>query len=108
MIPAALPRLAASGEEEAAPGPQPLRRYAFFDVDDTVIAIKSMFDFARLGFLTEGEEPHRFAEFERSFAELRARGESREGLNRAYYRFFAGVRLAELEAAGRRWFTGLE
>jgi HAD superfamily hydrolase (TIGR01490 family) len=87
---------------------QTARRYAFFDVDDTIIAIKSMFDFARHWFLTEQNEPHQFAEFERSFAELRARGENREGLNRTYYHFFAGVRLAELEAAGRRWFAGLE
>jgi HAD superfamily hydrolase (TIGR01490 family) len=92
----------------AAPKSQNLRRYAFFDVDDTIIAIKSMFDFARHWFLTEQNEPHRFDEFQRNFAEMRAGGESREVLNRAYYRFFAGVQLAELEAAGQRWFDGME
>lgn len=84
------------------------RSFAFFDVDETLIAIKSMFDFFRYWCLVELRDRETLRRFELTFDRLREQDESREGLNRAYYTFFAGVDPAELEAAGRRWFARAE
>lgn len=76
--------------------------YAFFDVDDTLIRVKSMFDFFPFWCDLQGapETLNRFnSAFERAFAERCPR----EDLNRLYYRFFAGESEAQLLAVGRRW-----
>jgi len=69
-----------------------MKRFAFFDVDDTLITVKSMFDFFRYWTLEWRRESAALEAFEREFSQLRAAGESRENLNRAYYRYFAGIR----------------
>ncbi len=78
-------------------------RYAFFDVDETLISIKSMFDFFPYWCATQGQAPlaQRFAS---TFEKARADGRSREDLNRLYYTFFAGAALDEVEAVGQQWF----
>ncbi len=81
--------------------------YAFFDVDDTLIDVKSMFDFFRYYCLEECAAPQTLAAFDRCFADLRGRGVDRAALNRAYYAFFRGWRRAEIDAAGRRWWQRL-
>lgn len=76
--------------------------YAFFDVDDTLIRIKSMFDFFPFWCDLQGtpETLDRFnTAFEHAFSERRPR----EDLNRLYYRFFAGENEVQLLAAGRLW-----
>jgi len=80
-----------------------MTRFAFFDVDDTLIRQKSMFDFYRFWALEWLTNPVLLEEFNRDFAARRARGDSREVLNRAYYRHFAGVRAEDLSAAGECW-----
>lgn len=80
------------------------RRFAFFDVDDTLIDIKSMFDFFPF-WCAESGMPQLAARFESGFAHARAIGKTREELNRLYYRFFRGVSLAELRAMGNKWFV---
>ena len=80
-----------------------MTRFAFFDVDDTLIRQKSMFDFYRFWALEWLTNPVLLEEFNRDFAARRARGNSREVLNRAYYRHFAGVRAEDLVAAGECW-----
>lgn len=77
--------------------------FAFFDVDDTLIRHKSMFDFYRFWALEWLTNPGLLEEFKRDFVVRRARGDSREVLNRAYYRHFAGVHAKDLVAAGERW-----
>ncbi|WP_327174065.1 HAD-IB family hydrolase [Streptomyces sp. NBC_01335] len=75
---------------------------AFFDVDETVIAAKSMVAF-REYWLAE-TDPSR-AEAEASALRAAARSApDREALNRWYYRRYSGVALADLEAAGRLWY----
>lgn len=81
------------------------RSFAFFDVDDTLIATKSMLDFYRYWCLVECDNAEELTRFERSFERLRALNESREGLNRAYYAFFAGLTPQKLVQLGRRWFA---
>ncbi len=77
--------------------------FAFFDVDETLIAIKSMFDFFPFWCARQGQ-PDSAARFARSFAAARGEGQAREQLNRLYYSFFAGAAPRELELAGRAWF----
>jgi HAD superfamily hydrolase (TIGR01490 family) len=75
------------------------RRFAFFDVDETLISIKSMFDF-----LPSWGAPQQAQELAATLEQARAAGTSREELNRMYYRGFRGAALTELTAAGARWF----
>lgn len=80
--------------------------FAFFDVDDTLLAVKSMFDFYRHYCLAELNDRARLDAFEADFARLRAAGTPREELNRHYYRHFKGLSEATLgELAGRWWRT---
>ncbi|MFM9368792.1 HAD family hydrolase [Streptomyces sp. Da 82-17] len=73
------------------------RRIAFFDVDETLLAGKSMLSFwhfwAALSARHGGALPT-----------PRSSGADRETLNRAYFRLFAGVPQAHLERAARRWY----
>lgn len=80
-----------------------MTRFAFFDVDDTLIRRKSMFDFFRFWALEWLNDAAVLKAFEHDFAARRGRGESRETLNRAYYRHFARVRAQDLKAAGVCW-----
>ncbi|PKW05242.1 HAD-superfamily subfamily IB hydrolase, TIGR01490 [Streptomyces sp. 1222.5] len=76
---------------------------AFFDVDETLIAEKSMIEFWRHW---SRLHPTRVAT---DWLELRTEATvtpDRETLNRGYYRRYAGVALADLEAAGRTWYDG--
>ncbi|ASO21759.1 HAD superfamily hydrolase (TIGR01490 family) [Actinoalloteichus hoggarensis] len=80
---------------------------AVYDVDETLLSVKSMVDFLRF-YLAETEIPpdsdqaRRLAEFQTALAEDR---EPRELLNRRYYRVYTGERAARLAELGRRWFA---
>ncbi|MEQ8968164.1 MAG: HAD-IB family hydrolase [Azospirillaceae bacterium] len=84
------------------------KQAAFFDVDDTLIDLKSMFAFQ--AFWYANAEAHRgedgtalYEAFrERLFTE--ASREDRAALNRAFYRSFAGRSCAEVRAIARAWF----
>ncbi|MFZ6047783.1 HAD family hydrolase [Pseudomonas sp. CR3202] len=77
--------------------------FAFFDVDETIISLKSMFDFFPF-WCGRKNDQKLCRRFQAAFAQARAEGLSREELNRLYYRFFHGVSLQVLEVAGREWF----
>lgn len=79
------------------------RAFAFFDVDDTLIRIKSMFAFYRFWALEWHANAPMLDRFEASFEQLRRERASREELNRFYYRHFAGIKALELERAGAMW-----
>lgn len=78
-------------------------RFAFFDVDDTLIAIKSMIDFIPF-WCAQMSTPREATQFMAAFSQAIALGEAREMLNRRYYRLFRGVALGELNATGSKWF----
>ncbi len=78
--------------------------YAFFDVDETLIRTKSMFDFYRFFCTLRGADRDLRA-FENDFAEMRRLNWSREELNRAYYRYLAGISPDELSRTGARWWA---
>lgn len=75
-------------------------KIAFFDVDETLITLKSMFRF-----LEHHLDPE---EYEIAVTYLRDRaaaGTPREETNREYYRNFIGERATDVAASGQRWFA---
>lgn len=76
---------------------------AFFDVDETLINIKSMFDFFEFWCRENNEYTKLHNYMANFFAEVK-KGTTREQLNREYYRQFADVSYKELEEAGEKWF----
>lgn len=78
---------------------------AFFDVDETLVRVKSMFHFLEF-YLRERGEPE--GTYEKLIAEIRAaaeQGASRQEINRSYYRLYAGERAERVAAGGRAWFA---
>lgn len=79
-------------------------RLAFFDVDETLIAAKSMFAFLKFHLAEAGDDG---SEYEARVSALRACAAlaDRSEVNRAYYRYFAGASWDELMAQGLRWYA---
>lgn len=76
---------------------------AFFDVDETLITVKSMFDFYDF-WCREKNEYDKLESYMTHFRSAVKNGIPREQLNREYYRQFAGVNYKELEDTGKNWF----
>lgn len=78
---------------------------AFFDVDETLITVKSMFDFLR--FHLEDEQSPEVGQATR-WTELQKTMDtgslSRGDVNRGYYRIYRGLSPDLLRAQGDRWF----
>lgn len=90
--------------------PETRVRAAFFDVDDTVLAGKSMFAFQRY-YLdvwrpAQAKGGASFGEFQRELARHDL-DRDRAALNRAFYRGYAGHAPQDLEVAARAWFDAL-
>jgi HAD superfamily hydrolase (TIGR01490 family) len=77
---------------------------AFFDVDETLIATKSMFAFLRSWLRENGDDGTFYARRRQELQSLSDSGAERSVVNCRYYEFYAGQRWAALEAHGRRWF----
>jgi len=78
-------------------------KFAFFDVDETLIHQKSMFAFMAFWYARRGERQRHESVMHRLMA-LVDSGAQRSEVNRAYYEQYAGVDLAQLFDAGRAWF----
>jgi len=76
---------------------------AFFDVDETLITVKSMFDFYDF-WCSENNEYDKLESYMTHFRSAVKNGTPREQLNREYYRQFSGVNYKDLEEAGENWF----
>ncbi|OLT22010.1 hypothetical protein BJF78_33520 [Pseudonocardia sp. CNS-139] len=79
---------------------------AFFDVDETLLSVKTMFDFlafhlARAPIGDDADRARRLARFREAAAD---KGVPREEVNRIYYEIYAGERADDLAALGRVWF----
>ncbi|WP_193385998.1 HAD-IB family hydrolase [Streptomyces tsukubensis] len=74
------------------------RRIALFDVDQTLLAEKSMISFWRFWSAS-------LARSGRRVPAPRTSGADRETLNRAYFTLFAGVRRRRLEEAAAEWYA---
>ncbi|MFC0039468.1 HAD-IB family hydrolase [Actinomadura rayongensis] len=77
---------------------------AFFDVDETLISIKSMFSFLEFHLRWRGEPPGAYERIAASLRAAAARGVPRAEVNRSYYRFLAGESALRLSDSGRYWF----
>lgn len=84
------------------------QRFAFFDVDETLIGLKSMFSFrAFLHRHLLGQDLGRLAEDEAQGAmlDLLARGASRLDINRHFYRTLQGRSRALVCACAQEWYA---
>ncbi len=77
---------------------------AFFDVDETLITVKSMFRFLVYDFKARGLSRGAYKEAAQALQARSAAGVSRQQTNREYYRLFAGRPVDETLANGRAWF----
>jgi HAD superfamily hydrolase (TIGR01490 family) len=81
--------------------------YAFFDVDDTLIAIKSMFSFQDYWYTAVGDSAGR-AVFMEEMDRLRGENAPWEVLNRRYYAHFAGRSVVATAACAADWYAHVE
>ncbi|MEV7388067.1 HAD-IB family hydrolase [Streptomyces sp. NPDC091215] len=77
---------------------------AFFDVDETLITVKSMFRFLEFHYRERGLPPSAYDEAAGALRRRSAAGVSRLVTNREYYRLYADRPHSELFAHGRAWF----
>jgi HAD superfamily hydrolase (TIGR01490 family) len=77
---------------------------AFFDVDETLISIKSMFDFYDFFLQAVGHSPEEQQRLHEQARALLRPGLPREQGNRLFYRRFADRKASEVADIGRRWF----
>ncbi|MCU7821871.1 HAD family hydrolase [Kitasatospora sp. DSM 101779] len=77
---------------------------AFFDVDETLVRVKSMFHFLEFYLRRRGEPEGTFARLTADLRAAAAAGTPRQAVNRAYYRLYAGESAERLAAAGEAWF----
>lgn len=82
--------------------PRPL--LALFDVDETLIRVKSMFSLLDRILLAQGWYPQDRQHAVDRFRRLAASGQSRERVNAAYYRGFAGLSRQWVMQQGSEWF----
>jgi HAD superfamily hydrolase (TIGR01490 family) len=81
---------------------------AFFDVDETVISIKSMFSFLKY-YSQSLPLPYRLMDYikyrrqTRLIKKLSAQGLSRSDINIQYYRYYKGVKESLLRTLGNHW-----
>ncbi|MGX6608399.1 HAD family hydrolase [Micromonosporaceae bacterium Da 78-11] len=80
------------------------RPAAFFDVDETLITVSSIFRFLRFRLADQGRPPAEYADAERSLRSLAAAGVPRDEINRAYFRLYAGAYRDEVADCAERWF----
>ncbi|MER6250833.1 HAD-IB family hydrolase [Streptomyces sp. NPDC001584] len=81
------------------------RRTAFFDVDETLITVKSMFRFLRFHLRAQGAPDSAYEEAAAQLRRRAAEGVPREVTNREYYGLYAGCPAEEVAAEGRAWFA---
>lgn len=78
---------------------------AFFDVDETLISVKSMFDFLEFHLAACGEPPETYRRLISRVDAAKARGASRDTALREYFRLLAGQRADRLARSGEAWFA---
>lgn len=81
--------------------------YAFFDVDDTLISVKSMFSFQDYWYRKYPDDEARLR-FERDMSQRKREDASWEELHRLYYTHFAGRSVVAVEQCADQWFEHLE
>jgi HAD superfamily hydrolase (TIGR01490 family) len=85
--------------------PPPAPPAAFFDVDETLVAFKSMFRFLSYYLRYRGEPASSYERIAGEFRRAAADGAPRAEINRRYYTVYAGENAARLSRAGADWFA---
>lgn len=80
------------------------RAIAFFDVDETLIRVQSLFRFLEYRLWLEGGDVIDYLNTCARLQQLASSSAGREAANRAYYRLYAGARVADVRAQGAAWF----
>lgn len=80
-------------------------RAAFFDVDETVIKTKSMFDFLRFWMEKQGDDGTAYEQTMSDVKAMAADGVPRTEINRTYYRLYTGASYEEVLKAGQDWYA---
>ena len=78
---------------------------AFFDVDETLITVKSMFSFLEFYLRRNGEPDSTYQRLSGELHAAAAGGLDRTQVNRRYYRLYAGESAKRLSAVGEEWFA---
>ncbi|MFE4513143.1 HAD family hydrolase [Kitasatospora sp. NPDC056783] len=78
---------------------------AFFDVDETLIGVKSMFRFLEFHLRRQGEPAGTYRGLTAELRAQAAAGVPRHEINRRYYRLYAGQKADLLRESGREWFA---
>lgn len=81
--------------------------FAFFDVDDTLIAVKSMFSFQEFWYCHYGCKEEQSA-FEQDMQARYHKDACWKQLNKLYYQYYQGRSVEQVECAAREWFSELE
>ncbi|MFT7560413.1 MAG: HAD superfamily hydrolase (TIGR01490 family) [Flavobacteriales bacterium] len=81
--------------------------YAFFDVDDTLISVKSMFGFQDHWF-SQHPDDDEVERFNKDMQRRHEKGISWEFLNQLYYSHFEGRDVNDVMACGKAWFEEQE
>ena len=81
--------------------------YAFFDVDDTLIAVKSMLSFQDFWY-ERFSDPVARDKYSADIRQHMHDNASWEVLNRLYYQHFAGRKVSDVERCGEEWFALME
>jgi len=84
--------------------PPQAKAAAFFDVDDTLVTVKTMLSFLQFHLKATGCPEQSYYDAAAGLEQLTRQGIPRDEVNRAYYRLFAGVLAVELEDCGALWF----
>lgn len=77
---------------------------AFFDVDETLISVKSMFHFLDYFLRERGEPPSTYARLSGELRQMARSGAPRQDVNRHYYTYYRGQTARDLSELGQRWF----
>lgn len=82
------------------------RRAAFFDLDETLIRVKSMFRFLEFHLTQRGLPAAVYERVRADLDTLAAAGRTRAQTNRAYYQVYANESVDRVTAHGELWFAG--
>jgi len=81
---------------------------AFFDADETLVAMKSPFALLRYHLASSGDDGSAYERVVEPLRAFAAAGAPPAEVSARYYQALAGTALSELMAAGRAWFAELE
>lgn len=80
-----------------------IKKYAFFDVDDTIITTKSMFTFTKKYFSTVGLKEIEL-KFNAEMAALFQNDTDWKVINQIYYSYFKHFSISDVESVAQQWF----